>query len=521
MWVSRFNGSVTYTGNQPSNFRSAGAKLTVYTGQYSGTVVWDNMFHQKVGVPQPGNKGLKASIDFFKDTREDSYQDVGFYLTHKHTLLIPVSDPKAPGFVVPNDELNETPAPLDMDTWRACRTSRCSTAPAGFCKGVQGPTPYASRRETTTAKVIAEGWNTGTTKTYKYCSLIGTGRKQFMNDDLTMGATHDTQFISCTYTGTYLVPFVMLPRSLIEAANPTSSPPSPSPIPSPSPSPIPSPLPSPNPSPPPTRSPSPSLSSKSPSYSPSSPTASTAQTTAAPPPPVPLSQANGPAISLVVTLPTYTPTQFNSTGKAALLNALKYGANGFKTTPYIRYRIITPAASYGGGTTVDCVVYFAKIDELQAGLLLTHLQEEPGKVFSQNNFGAVKISRARKLGCVVPCGPNGAPGPVTRPDKPDTVACSCECDPGWSTQPNQDFDTWVYCMVKAATSSPSNSTSSTSSGGTSPDTNESSTEDDSGKHILYFKWKFCMFSSFLKEVRLFILTRPDSPPCYALATSST
>jgi len=487
MWVSRFNGSVTYAGNQPSNFRSAGAKLTVRTGQYTGSVVWDNIFHQKVGVPQPGSMGLKASMDFFQDTKENSYQDVAFHLTHKQTLLIPVSDPKAPGFVVPNDKLNETPAPLNMDMWRACRTSRCSTAPAGFCKGVQSPTPYESWRGSTTAKVIAEGWNTGT-KTYKSCSLIGTGRKQFMNDDLTMGATHDTQFISCTYTGTYLVPVIMLPRSAIEAGSPTPSRPSPSP------------------------SPQPNASPSPPQASPT--TASTAQATAKPPPPVPLTQANGPAISLVVTLPTYTPIQFNSTGKGALLNALKYGANGFKTTPYIRYRVIAPAATYGGGTTVDCVVYFAKIDELQAGLLLTRLQEEPGKVFSQNNFGTVKISRAKKLGCVVPCGPNGAPGPVTRPDRPDTVACSCECDPGWSTQPNQNFDTWVYCMVKAPTSSTSNSTNSTSSGGASTGYSPgSSSGSDPGKHSLYFTGNFAGSAHFL--FLFFVLAIEKSSTMYS------
>jgi hypothetical protein len=454
MWVSRVNGTVTYAGNQPSNFRTYGAKVSVSTGYYTGSVVWDDMFFQRVGQPQSGSMGLQASMSFLSDTAKDVISDVGLYLTANYTLLLPVSDPKATGFVVPNDQINEQPAPLSMDMWRACRTSRCSSAPPNFCKGAQGPTPYASWRTTTTAKVIADGWNAAGYPNYKSCSVIGNGRKQFMNSDLTMGETHDAQFVNCTQTATSLVPVIMLPRAAIEAGN--TAPPPPSPPPSPSPSPVPSPTKSPSPSP--------------------TPAAST-QVAAAPPPPVPLDQANGPAISLVVTLPIYTPAQFNATGKAAFLSALKKSAYGADVTPYIRYRAITPAAS-SSGTTVDCVIYFAKADRLPAGLLITNLQEKPGEVFPQSDFGAVKVSRATSLGCVIPCGPNGAPGPVTYTDRPNVVACSCECDPGWSTQPNQNFDTWVYCMVKTTTNSTNNSTNSTASGGTG---SGGSTGSDSGK----------------------------------------
>jgi hypothetical protein len=186
---------------------------------------------------------------------------------------------------------------------------------------------------------------------------------------------------------------------------------------------------------------------------------------------------------LVVTLPTYTTNEFNSTGKAALLNALKKNAWGATTTPYIRYRIIAPATTVG--TTVDCVVYFTKSDRLWAGLLQTNLEEKPETVFPASDFGAAKVTRARMLGCVIPCGPNGAPGPVTYPDRPDVVACSCECDAGWSTQPNQNFDTWVYCMVKAPTPSSStnstNSTTTTGGGGTGTNSG-GSTGSDRGKN---------------------------------------
>lgn len=63
-------------------------------------------------------------------------------------------------------------------------------------------------------------------------------------------------------------------------------------------------------------------------------------------------------------------------------------------------------------------------------------------------YGAVVIADAAQLNCVTPCGSHGNPAP--RPTGAGTIGCTCECDAGWATAPNQAFDNFKYCSMDSS-----------------------------------------------------------------------
>jgi len=64
-------------------------------------------------------------------------------------------------------------------------------------------------------------------------------------------------------------------------------------------------------------------------------------------------------------------------------------------------------------------------------------------------YGTVTVPTASELNCVTPCGDHGNPAP--RVSSSGSVGCTCECDPGWLTAPNQPFESYKYCAVAAPT----------------------------------------------------------------------
>ena len=449
MWVSRVNGTALYDGSQPTNARSATQRLTIRTGYYSSSISWPNMFFDKKGVSSDGK--VQASVEFAAESATvGSYLDVTSTLINNYMLLVPQSDPGAPGFVIPNDKLGEQAAAMDTAAWSACRAAKCGD-PLGAYAPAQGPTPFAASQSVTSASIIADSWNALKRSTTKKCTVLGNGQQQFMNSDLTMGATHAAQFVSCDYPGTYIVPVVKLPRQVIEAGNTAPPPPSPPPPSPPPPSPpTPSVLPTSSPVPP-----SPKLTSTPPPL-PRAPVVSP------PPPPPPVSRLQGPAISVVLTLPAYTPAEFNATGQEAFMKAMTKAAVGAAVPPTYRFRSIK-AADEGGrrrrsrallataGTQVDAVAYYAPADTTPASLVLSLLQTKPSAVFPTSQFGEVKVSQAVLLNCITPCGDNGKPGPRVTPSG---VSCTCECDSGWSTLMSQPFESFKYCTAWVGGSSP-------------------------------------------------------------------
>jgi hypothetical protein len=60
-------------------------------------------------------------------------------------------------------------------------------------------------------------------------------------------------------------------------------------------------------------------------------------------------------------------------------------------------------------------------------------------------YGAVTVADAAELNCVTPCGAHGSPAP--RATGSGTIGCTCECEDGWATAPNQPFDSFKYCAL--------------------------------------------------------------------------
>ena len=221
MWFSRFNGTLLSDGTQAMNIRSSPAKLTIRTGFYTGSISWPNIFQNTTGVSSDGQ--IQATISFSGDGTSGSYLDVLSPLANNYTLFIPITDPGSPGFIVPNYKLSEAPKPLDYSSWSACRSAQCG-APLGSCTSGQKATPYSDWQSVTSGKIVADSWNALKRNTTKQCTTIGNGRVRFQEADLSYGNTHFTQYISCDYQLTHLVPVIRLPRSIIEAGN-TAPPP--------------------------------------------------------------------------------------------------------------------------------------------------------------------------------------------------------------------------------------------------------------------------------------------------------
>lgn len=335
---------------------------------------------------------------------------------------------------MPNSSLSEAPQSLDIASWAACRSSQCG-ASLGACTPSQGPTPYAAYRNVTAATIIQQDWNALGRSVTKTCNVLGIGQQQFINMDNSLGPYQATLFVTCDYQGTAIVPSIALSRQAIDAGN-TAPPPS-------------------SPPPPPTQLP-PGKAAPATSTSPQ----------ALPPPavqpspqnPSPNTSVQGPAVSFVATLPTYSISSFDDGAQAQYTATIQQAILGCSAPPTVRIRSVVASGSTGGtgnrrmllasGVDVDTVVDFVPTDTTAASAFLTMLQTSPATVFPPAEYGAVTVQEAAQLNCITPCGLHGNTAPRISPT--GTISCTCECQSGWATAPNQAFDSFKYCTLRTS-----------------------------------------------------------------------
>ncbi len=110
---------------------------------------------------------------------------------------------------------------------------------------------------------------------------------------------------------------------------------------------------------------------------------------------------------------------------------------------------------------------FSPADATPASLIASVLANNPETVIPTDVFGQFSVSHATILQCPEPCGDHGLRAPEIAAGS-GAVSCTCQCDPGWQTNMNQPFETFVYCSVPASTTTDSPLTTPTTS--TTPST---------------------------------------------------
>ena len=163
---------------------------------------------------------------------------------------------------------------------------------------------------------------------------------------------------------------------------------------------------------------------------------------------------------------------------------------------------------------------FSPDDATPASLLATTLSRDPETVIPVELFGHYTVSHATLLQCASPCGDNGMRAPEVGAES-NAVSCTCACDPGWSTDMSQPFETFEYCSVAADTSDGggtdmNGSTGNTSNGTTGwrppvpayPPPPPKSYENETGKtKIPLFKWIIIGVSVIILAILVFVLCK--------------
>lgn len=89
---------------------------------------------------------------------------------------------------------------------------------------------------------------------------------------------------------------------------------------------------------------------------------------------------------------------------------------------------------------------FSERDSTPASLLISAISEDSEVIFPSDQFGANAITFVGLLECSHACGEHGMRIPLYS-EKEETISCGCECDPGWDTDLNQDFESFKYCSL--------------------------------------------------------------------------
>lgn len=438
IWSARPNGTWLRDGTAPNNFRSARIRLNVTSGSYAASVVWPNVMADNKG--QSSNPAsLEARTEILTEDIRGSIVDIVGTLFNQYYLLVPTSNPSATGFVVPKSLSLETADPLDEQSWRSCR-STCS-APLNACLS-QGPTPYPSFRNVTTATILAESWNS-LNRNHRHCHVLGNGQQSYYRDDLTVDALHSVQWVNCDYLGVSLVPVIHLSRAAIDAGNPApTSPPSQAHV----------------------AEPDPKHSGYQPTpppqYTNRSPVVPMNSLNASPPPPkFPITgssdgngstRTQGVAIAFIVTVQDIIPQEFVSKLKDGFVSSIHSSIISTFSPPLVRIRSVLSTMNRrrmllgNSKVLVDTVVEFSRQDATAALAFATSLRTQPSSVFPSETFGEVVVSDVAELNCLIPCGPNGDMAPKKTSEG---ISCTCECKPGWMTEADQSFDSFEYCTM--------------------------------------------------------------------------
>ena len=172
---------------------------------------------------------------------------------------------------------------------------------------------------------------------------------------------------------------------------------------------------------------------------------------------------------------------------------------------------------------------FSPADATPASLVASMLSKNPEAVLPTDVFGSFSVSHATVLQCPMPCGEHGLRAPEIAAGS-STVSCTCQCDPGWETDLNQPFETFVYCSVGAGNtidgplttpSTPSTPTTSTTAPISSITTNSSTgwrppvpsypppppASKTTKKSVPIFKWVIIGASIIVTAILVFVLCR--------------
>lgn len=159
---------------------------------------------------------------------------------------------------------------------------------------------------------------------------------------------------------------------------------------------------------------------------------------------------------------------------------------------------------------------FAPADATPASLVASVLANNPETVISPDIFGQFSVSHATILQCPEPCGDHGLRAPEFATGS-GTVSCTCQCDPGWQTDMNQPFETFLYCSVPASTATdgpstaPTTSTTTNTSAGWRPPVPSYPPPPPATKttktSVPLFKWIIIGASVIVIAILLFVLCR--------------
>ena len=109
-------------------------------------------------------------------------------------------------------------------------------------------------------------------------------------------------------------------------------------------------------------------------------------------------------------------------------------------------------------------------------------------------FGSYNLTYADMINCVSQCGIHGMRVPLISQNDRTAVGCTCQCDPGWSTDITQPFESYVYCAMEDPNSDGSLTPNQNLGGDWRPPVPlyppppPKTYEDQSSKKLPLFKW---------------------------------
>ena len=156
--------------------------------------------------------------------------------------------------------------------------------------------------------------------------------------------------------------------------------------------------------------------------------------------------------------------------QTVLLSRIAQAAVG--TEDSIVYRDLETSAQDDGplGYEARLVFDFTPADATPAALLASTLARNPNDVLPVDIFGQYSVSHAVLLQCPIPCGDHGMRAPDVAAGT-GAVSCTCKCDPGWTTDLDQPFESFEYCTLTAAGDDTNDTTDTTDTNDTNDTTN--------------------------------------------------
>jgi hypothetical protein len=145
-------------------------------------------------------------------------------------------------------------------------------------------------------------------------------------------------------------------------------------------------------------------------------------------------------------------------------------------------------------------------------------------------FGSYNLTYADMINCISPCGTHGMRVPLISQTDRTAVGCTCQCDPGWSTDTAQPFESYVYCAMEDPNSDGSLAPNQNLGGDWRPPVPmyppppPKTYEDQSSKKLPLFKWAIIGASIIVFGTSILVIpwkNNPDDEPILILDCSDT